>query len=341
MSIVTQLNYDGKGEFLNRNLAMETVRITEFAALAASKYMGLGKKDEADQAAVDAMRTALNELTIQGTIVIGEGERDKAPMLYIGEKVGNGTGPEVDIALDPLEGTNLCAVGAPNSLAVIAISERGGFLNAPDVYMKKIAVGGGLPAGLIDIEASPEKNLKELAKAKKCDISDLVAVILERPRHAELIAKTREAGARIQLIDDGDVAGIIATSRFEAGVDIYMGTGGAPEGVLAAAALKCINGQMQGQLIFDGTIGEEMDVDNQISRAKQMGISDINKIYDINEMAKGDVMVSCTGVTGGWMLKGVRRYAGGATTHSLVMRSHTGTTRFVETEHNFTRKKEI
>jgi fructose-1,6-bisphosphatase II / sedoheptulose-1,7-bisphosphatase len=327
--------------FLDRNLALETVRVTELAALAASKLMGNGKKDEADQLAVDAMRSALNSLAINGVVVIGEGERDQAPMLYIGERVGSGNGPEVDIALDPLEGTNLCATGSPNSIAVVAISERGKFLHAPDVYMDKIAVGGGLPADLLDITKEPSYNLKELAKAKGCEVNDLVAVILDRPRHKELIAKVRETGARIQLITDGDVAGIIATTRAEAGVDIYMGIGGAPEGVLAAAALKCVGGQMQSRLLFDDGIGEKIDTEAQKLRATRMGILDHNRIYAINDMCRGDVMLSATGVTGGWMLKGVRRIAGGALTHSLVMRSHTGTVRFVETEHNFTRKKKV
>lgn len=321
---------------LGRNLALETVRVTEAAALACSKLMGRGDEKAADQAAVDAMRTALNSLDIDGTIVIGEGERDEAPMLYIGEKVGSGRGPEVDIALDPLEGTTICAKGAPNALAVVAIAEKGGFLNAPDVYMDKIAVGGGLPKGVINIDDSPKKNLQNLAKARKCEISDLLVVILDRPRHEELIARVRETKARIQLIGDGDVAGIIAATRPETGVDIYMGIGGAPEGVLAAAALCCVDGQMQGRLIFDGKNSAE-----QKTRAKRMGIKDFNKVYTRNELAHGDVMFAATGVTSGWMLQGIRRYRGGATSHSIVMRSHTGTTRFVHAEHNFTRKKEL
>ncbi len=320
---------------LERNLALETVRVTEAAALSAATWMGRGSEDDADQAAVDAMRKALNSINIQGTVVIGEGERDKAPMLYIGEKVGTGTGPEVDIALDPLEGTTICATGTPNALAVIAIAEKGGFLNAPDVYMEKIAVGGGLPDGVINLDDNIERNLKNLAKAKKCDVSDLMVVILDRPRHQELIAKVREQKARIQLIGDGDVAGIIATTRPESGVDMYVGIGGAPEGVLAAAALKCVDGQMHGRLYFKS----EKVSEEQIERAKAMGIKDLNKIYTINEMAKGDVMFSATGVTTGWMLQGVRRHGNnGAKTHSLVMRSRTGTVRFVETEHNFDRK---
>jgi fructose-1,6-bisphosphatase II / sedoheptulose-1,7-bisphosphatase len=320
---------------LERNLALETVRVTEAAALAASKWMGLGNEDAADQAAVDAMRKALNSLNIQGTVVIGEGERDKAPMLYIGEKVGNGNGPEVDIALDPLEGTTICATGTPNALAVVAVAEKGGFLNAPDVYMEKIAVGGGLPKGVVTLDDKVETNLKNLAKAKKCDVEDLVVVILDRPRHEEIIAKVREQKARIQLIGDGDVAGIIATTRPESGVSMYMGIGGAPEGVLAAAALKCAGGQMQGRLWFKS----DKVTQTQIDRAKTMGIKDLNKVYDLHEMAKGDVMISATGVTSGWMLQGVRRYGNGAKTHSIVMRSRTGTVRFVETEHNFSIKK--
>jgi fructose-1,6-bisphosphatase II / sedoheptulose-1,7-bisphosphatase len=235
---------------LDRNLALEVVRVTEAAALAASRLMGRGDEKAADQAAVDAMRSALNGLAIQGIVVIGEGERDEAPMLYIGEKVGKGTGPRVDIALDPLEGTTITAKGGPNALAVIAMAEEGGFLNAPDVYMDKIAVGGGLPDEVVDIDEQPKTNLKNLAKAKKTDVADLVVCILDRPRHADLIAKVRDAGARIMLIGDGDVSGVIATSRPDSGVDIYMGSGGAPEGVLAAAALRCIGGQMQARLLF-------------------------------------------------------------------------------------------
>jgi fructose-1,6-bisphosphatase II / sedoheptulose-1,7-bisphosphatase len=316
----------------DRNFALEAVRVTEAAALACSGLMGRGDEKKADQAAVNAMREALNGLTIDGTVVIGEGERDKAPMLYIGEKVGNapGVGPKIDIALDPLEGTTICAKGGVNALAVIAMAEKGGFLHAPDVYMEKIAVGGGLPEGVVDLDNSPLKNLKNLAKAKGCGISDLVIVILERDRHAELIAKVREAGARIQMISDGDVAGVIATALPETGVDAYMGIGGAPEGVLAAAALRSIGGQMQGRLLFTGTEEKE--------RAKRMGISDFNRKYQLEDLARGDVMFAATGVTDGSMLRGVRLFAGGATTHSIVMRSKTGTVRLVEAKHNFTRK---
>ncbi|MGQ0675671.1 MAG: class II fructose-bisphosphatase [Rhodospirillales bacterium] len=314
----------------DRNLALEAVRVTEAAALAASRLMGRGDEKAADQAAVDAMRAALNVLQIDGVVVIGEGERDEAPMLYIGEKVGSG-GPAYDIALDPLEGTTITARGGANALAVIAFAERGKFLNAPDVYMDKIAIGGGLPDGVVDLDAAPRENLKNLAKAKKLDVGDVVACILDRPRHGELIAKSREAGARIRLISDGDVAGAIATSTPDSGVDIYMVSGGAPEGVLAAAALRCIGGQMQGRLVFRN--------DDEKGRARRLGIADLNRKYGLEELAAGDVMFACTGVTDGAMLKGVRRFAGGASTHSLVMRSSTGTVRLIETRHNFQRKK--
>jgi fructose-1,6-bisphosphatase II / sedoheptulose-1,7-bisphosphatase len=311
---------------LDRNLAMEVVRVTEAAALAASRLMGRGDEKAADQAAVDHMRRALNALPIDGTVVIGEGERDEAPMLFIGEKVGSG-GAKVDIALDPLEGTTITAKGAPNALAVVAMAEAGGFLNAPDVYMDKIAVGGGLPANLVDLDASPADNLKAIAKAKQVEVADIVACILDRPRHAELIAKVREAGARIMLISDGDVSGVIATSRPDSGVDIYMGSGGAPEGVLAAAALRCIGGQIQGRLLFRN--------DDERGRAKRMGVTDFNRKYSTTELAKGDVMFAATGVTDGSMLKGVRRFHGGASTHSIVMRSKTGTVRTIEATHNY------
>lgn len=314
---------------LDRNMAMETVRVTEVTALAASRWMGRGDEKAADQAAVNAMRNALNDLAVDGTVVIGEGERDKAPMLYIGEKVGAG-GTPVDIALDPLEGTTITAKGGANALAVIAMAESGGFLNAPDVYMDKIAVGGGLPEGVVDLDAEPAENLTSLAKAKKVDISDLVVCILDRPRHSELIAKVRAAGARIMLISDGDVSGIIATSGYNAGVDIYMGIGGAPEGVLAAAALRCIGGQMQGRLVFRK--------EEEYERARRWGITEFDRTYDLEELAGGDVMFAATGVTDGTMLKGVRRFAGGAQTHSMVMRSKTGTVRFIDADHNFTRK---
>ncbi len=315
---------------MDRNLALEVVRVTEAAALAASKLMGRGDEKMADQAAVDAMRTTLNSLAIEGTVVIGEGERDEAPMLFIGEKVGLGRGPKIDIALDPLEGTTITAKGLPNALAVIAMAEDGGFLNAPDVYMDKIAVGGGLPDGIVDLDKTPAENLKDLAKAKKVDLADLVVCILDRPRHSELIAKVREAGARIMLIGDGDVSGVIATSTGDSGIDIYMGSGGAPEGVLAAAALRAIGGQIQGRLLFRN--------DDEKGRARKWGITDLNRKYSMTDMAKGDVMFAATGVTSGSMLKGVRRFSNGAETHSIVMRSKTGTVRWISAHHNFTIK---
>ena len=318
---------------MDRNLALEAVRVTEAAALSASKWMGRGDEKEADQAAVDAMRVALNSLQIQGTVRIGEGERDEAPMLYIGEEVGTGEGPKIDIALDPLEGTTITAKGGGNALAVIAMAEEGGFLNAPDTYMEKIAVGNNLPEGVIDLDEEVDVNLKELAKAKRVDISDLVACVLDRPRHDEIIRKTREAGARILLIGDGDVSGVIATSQIEAGVDIYMGTGGAPEGVLAAAALRCIGGQMQGRLVF--RTQDERD------RAARLGIEDFQKKYGLMDLASGEVMFAATGVTSGTMLRGVRRYREGAKTHSMIMRSKSGTVRYVEAEHNFTKKTSV
>jgi fructose-1,6-bisphosphatase II / sedoheptulose-1,7-bisphosphatase len=323
-----------KDWIMDRNFALEAVRVTEAAALSASHWTGRGREKDADQAAVNAMREALNGLTIDGTVVIGEGERDKAPMLYIGEKVGTGEGPRIDIALDPLEGTTLCATSGANSLAVMAMAEHGGFLHAPDVYMDKIAVGGGLPDGVVDMDATVVENLKNLAKARKKDVSDLTVVVLKRDRHEKIIAHLREAGCRVQLISDGDVAGVIATSTPTTGIDMYMGIGGAPEGVLAAAALRCIGGQMQGRLLFDGE-------DEQKERAKRMGITDLSRKYGLTDLAKGDVMFAATGVTDGAMLKGVKRWAGGASTHSIVMRSATGTVRLIEAMHNFGLKTEI
>lgn len=315
---------------MDRNLALEVVRVTEAAALAASLLMGRGDEKAADKAAVDAMRNALNSLHIDGTVVIGEGERDEAPMLYIGEKVGGGKGPEVDIALDPLEGTTITAKGGQNALAVVALAEKGGFLNAPDVYMDKIAVGGDVPQDIVDLDAEPLENLKRLAAFKGANISELTVCILDRPRHEELIAKVRDAGARITLIQDGDVSGVIATTEPETGVDIYMGSGGAPEGVLAAAALRCLGGAMQGRLLFRN--------DDERARARKWGIEDLDRKYDVLDMASGDVMFAATGVTNGAFLKGVRRFAGGAETHSIVMRSKSGTVRTINAMHNFKRK---
>jgi fructose-1,6-bisphosphatase II / sedoheptulose-1,7-bisphosphatase len=313
-------------DIMDRNLALEAVRVTEAAALSASRLMGRGDEKAADQAAVDAMRNALNSLEIDGTVVIGEGERDEAPMLYIGEKVGKG-GPKTDIALDPLEGTTITAKGGNNALAVIAMAEKGGFLNAPDVYMDKIAVGAGLPHDLVDLDETPEKNLTELSKALKKDLSDLLVCILDRPRHEELIRSVRAAGARIMLISDGDVSGVIATSEPNSGVDIYIGSGGAPEGVLAAAALRCIGGFIQGRLLFRN--------DDERKRAARWNIEDLDRKYDLMDLASGNVMFAATGVTDGAMVDGVRRFADRATTYSIIMRSKTGTVRRIETHHNF------
>jgi fructose-1,6-bisphosphatase II / sedoheptulose-1,7-bisphosphatase len=318
---------------LDRHLALEAVRATELAALSASRLIGKGDEKAADQAAVDAMRQALNSFEMDGTVVIGEGERDEAPMLYIGEKVGTGAGPKIDIALDPLEGTTITAKGLANALAVLAFADAGGFLNAPDVYMDKIAVGGGLPEALVDLDETPANNLKNLAKATGREVSDLVVCILDRPRHAELIAKVRAAGAKIMLIGDGDVGGVMATSDPETGIDMYCGSGGAPEGVLAAAALRCIGGQMQGRLLFRN--------DDERGRAHRLGITDLDRKYGLLELAHGNVMFAATGVTNGTMLKGVRRTANGAFTHSVVMRSESGTVRYIEAEHNFALKPDF
>ena len=316
---------------VDRNLALELVRVTEAAGLAAARWMGRGDKNAADGAAVEAMRKAFDTVAICGTVVIGEGEMDEAPMLYIGEKVGlygrAGGGPEVDIAVDPLEGTSLTAKGAPNAMACLALAPRGGFLHAPDVYMEKIAVGPGLPPGVVDIDASVEENLRNLAKAKNCTINDLVVCLLDRDRHKDIVKRCRAVGARIMMIPDGDVSGVVAVSQPETGVHLYLGSGGAPEGVLAAAALRCIGGQMQGKLLFEN--------DEQVNRAREMGITDPNRVYGLEDMAKGDVMFAATGVTTGPMLRGVRTIAGGAITHSIVMRSKSGTVRYVEGHHNF------
>ncbi|MFA6280227.1 MAG: class II fructose-bisphosphatase [Bdellovibrionales bacterium] len=319
-----------KDAYMDRNLALELGRVAEAAALSCATMVGRGDEKMADQMAVDGMRRALNVLDIEGTVVIGEGERDEAPMLYIGEKVGTGKGIKVDIALDPLEGTTICATGGYNAMAVVAMAQAGGFLHAPDVYMDKIAVGVGLPDGVVDLDASPEENLKNLARAKGAELAELQVCILDRPRHQELIARVRACGARIMLIGDGDVAGVIATSEPDSGIDLYIGTGGAPEGVLAAAALQCIGGQMQGRLVFRN--------DAEKGRAAKAGITDLGKKYELNELAYGDVMFAATGVTNGATLKGVRLFAGGAITHSVVMRSRTGTVRYITAHHNFNRK---
>ena len=316
---------------LDRNLALEAVRVTEAAALSASRLIGRVYEKAADQAAVDSMRHALNALDIDGTVVIGEGERDEAPMLYIGENVGKG-GPKIDIALDPLEGTTITAKGGQNALAVMAFATHGGFLNAPDVYMDKIAVGGGLPEGVVDLDKSIKENLANLSDAKNVSISDLLVCILDRPRHAEIINEVRNAGARIMLISDGDVSGVIASAQNETGVDLYVGSGGAPEGVLAAAALRCIGGQMQGRLLFRN--------EDEVGRAKRIGIENLDAKYTLSQLASGEVLFAATGVTDGTMLRGVNRNGERAYTHSIIMRSSTGTVRKIEAFHDWTKKTE-
>jgi fructose-1,6-bisphosphatase II / sedoheptulose-1,7-bisphosphatase len=276
------------------------------------------------------MRRELGKLPIDGTVVIGEGEMDEAPMLFIGEKVGTKAGPKVDIAVDPLEGTTLCAKNMPGAIATLAMAERGTLLHAPDIYMDKIAVGAGLPPGVVNLDDSVANNLRNLARAKKCDVSDLTACLLDRDRHQELIAQCREAGVRVTLISDGDVAGVIATAMPDADIDIYLGSGGAPEGVLAAAALRCVGGQMQGRLLYES--------DDQIERVRSMGHADPKRCFSVEELARGDVMFAATGVTNGAMLRGVRRRPDHAITHSIVMRSHSGTVRFIEAHHNFVQK---
>ena len=314
---------------MDRNLALELARVSEAAALACGRWVGKGNKIAADEAATDAMRRTLDALDITGTVVIGEGEMDEAPMLYIGEKLGNGSSPEVDIAVDPLEGTNLCAKGINGAIATIALAPKGGFLHAPDMYMEKIAVGPAA-SGVIDINASPSENLTRIAEAKACNIEDLTVVLLDRPRHDKAIAEIRQAGARIHLIPDGDVAAAIAAAVEGSGIDMMMGIGGAPEGVLAAAALKCMGGDMQGRLIFK--------TEEEKARAPGMGITDFDKVYLCEEMAGGDLFFAATGVTNGDFLNGVRYFAGGAETHTLVMRSKSRTVRFIKTRHHFDHK---
>lgn len=314
---------------MNRNLALEFVRVTEMAAIASARLMGRGDEKAADQAAVDAMRSMLDSVDCQATIVIGEGERDEAPMLYIGEKVGSGDGTELEIAVDPLEGTTICANGGPNSISVMAIGEKGNLLHAPDTYMQKIAVGPEAK-GCIDITQSPTENLKRIAEAKKCRVQDLTAIVLERPRHADLIQELRSTGCRINLIGDGDVSAAIATARPDSGVDVLFGIGGAPEGVIAAAALRCLGGDFQG--VF------KPRNDKEIERAHAMGVDDINKVMQIEDLASGNVMFAATGVTTGSFLDGVQFKPWGAITHSLVMRSESGTVRSITAEHHFDKK---
>ncbi|HWW63296.1 MAG TPA: class II fructose-bisphosphatase [Sphingomonadaceae bacterium] len=313
---------------LDRVLVLEMVRVTEAAAIAASRMIGRGDEKAADAAAVEAMRAALNELDLDGTVVIGEGERDKAPMLYIGEKVGaaHGHGPRIDIALDPLEGTTITAKAGPNALAVLAIGEEGCLLNAPDVYMEKIAIGPGYEKGLVSLKNSPTENVKALAKAKGVKPHEIIACVLDRPRHDRLIAELRELGCGIMLIPDGDVAGVIAVTDPDTTIDIYMGQGGAPEGVLAAAALRCVGGQFEGRLVFR--------TDDERARAHKWGIEDLDKIYDLKDLAKGDVIFAATGVTDGSLLEGVKHRKGCMTTESVVMRASSGTVRWVKGEHH-------
>ena len=312
---------------LDRVLVLEMVRVTEAAAIAASTLVGRGDEKAADAAAVEAMRSAFNTLYMDGTIVIGEGERDEAPMLYIGEKVGGapGTGPKIDIALDPLEGTTICAKAGPNSLAVLAIAEEGNLLNAPDVYMDKIAVGPGYPAGVIDLDKTPTQNVEAIAAAKGVKPADIIACVLDRPRHEALIAELRAIGCGVVLIGDGDVAGVIATTDEDTTIDLYMGSGGAPEGVLAAAALRCVGGQFKGRLLFRN--------DDERARAAKWGVTDLDKQYDLTELARGDCIFAATGVTDGSLLDGVKRRGGRMTTNSVVMRASSGTVRWVKGEH--------
>jgi fructose-1,6-bisphosphatase class II len=317
---------------MDRNLALESVRVTEAAAIAAARTVGLGDEKLSDRAAVEAMRTAFNKIDMKARVVIGEGERDEAPMLFIGETLGSGTGPEVELALDPLEGTTICAHGLPNALAVAAFAEPGGFLHAPDVYMMKIAVGPSA-RGVIDLSQSATWNLQRIAEKKDCKLSELTVVILHRPRHENLIREVRALGCRIHLIQDGDVSAAIATCDPETGIDALLGTGGAPEGVIAAAALRCMGGEIQGRLLFRN--------DEEKSRAYKMGIKDLDRIYHMEDLAKGRVMFTATGVTTGAFIKGVNFFSGGCVTHSIVMRSQTGTVRYLTTRHQFGLKPDL
>jgi fructose-1,6-bisphosphatase II / sedoheptulose-1,7-bisphosphatase len=311
---------------LDRILALEIARVTERAAVAAAWLRGRGDEKAADQAAVDAMRREMNNLPIIGTVVIGEGERDEAPMLFIGEKVGGGHGPKVDIAVDPLEGTTLCAKNMPGAIATMAVAEANALLNAPDVYMEKIAIGPGYAKGIVDLDASPEDNIRALAKAKGVKPEEITALILDRPRHADLVAAVRRAGAAVRFITDGDVAGVIHTADPEStGIDIYLGVGGAPEGVLAASALACIGGQIQGRLV--------LDTDEKRGRAAKMGIKDPRKKYAMEDMVKGDCVFAATGVTTGSLLEGVRFRDDMIETETVVMRAATGTVRWIRAEH--------
>ncbi|PXA99624.1 class II fructose-bisphosphatase [Nostoc sp. 3335mG] len=317
----------GDSKNLDRVLVLEMVRVTEAAAIAASTLIGRGDEKAADAAAVEAMRDALNKLYLDGTVVIGEGERDEAPMLFIGEKVGaaQDRGPKIDIALDPLEGTTITAKAGPNALAVLAVAEEGGLLNAPDVYMEKLAVGPGYPEGVIDLNKTPTENIHAIAKAKGVQPHEIIACVLDRPRHEKLIAELRQVGCGIMLIPDGDVAGVIATTDPDTTIDVYMGSGGAPEGVLACAALRCVGGQFKGRLVFRN--------DDERARARKWGIEDLDKVYDLTDLARGDCIFAATGVTDGSLLEGVKRRPGKMTTESVVMRASSGTVRWVKGEH--------
>jgi fructose-1,6-bisphosphatase II len=315
---------------LERELALEFVRVTEAAALAAGRLMGKGDKEAADQAAVDAMRTVFDTVHVDGTVVIGEGEMDEAPMLYIGEKVGTGVEPCVDVAVDPLEGTNLVAKGLPNALSVVAVAPRGCLLHAPDIYMEKIAVGPRAK-GCTSLDATVRENLRAVARALKKNIEDLTAIILDRPRHAKIIEEIRATGARVKLITDGDVSAAIATALDDTGVDILFGTGGAPEGVIAAAALKCLGGELQGRLKPDGA--------DETARVRRMGLEDVNKLLLLDDLVAGeDIFFAATGITDGDMLRGVRYHGQASTTHSLVMRGITGTIRNITATHYLEKK---
>lgn len=329
---MTSTNTTPASSVLDRVLVLEMVRVTEAAAIAAAALVGRGDEKAADAAAVEAMRRAFDELYIDGTVVIGEGERDEAPMLYIGEKVGGapGKGPKIDIALDPLEGTTITAKAGPNALAVLAAAEEGCLLNAPDVYMEKLAVGPGYPQGVISLDRSVRENVEAVAAAKGVEPAQIIVCVLDRPRHAELIAQLREIGCGIQLIPDGDVAGVIATTDEDTTIDIYMGSGGAPEGVLAAAALRCVGGQFNGRLLFRN--------DDERARARKWGIEDLDRIYQLEDLAKGDCIFAATGVTDGSLLSGVKRHSrphgpSVLSTESVVMRASTGTVRWIKGEH--------
>lgn len=318
---------------LNRNLALEAVRATEAAAISASSLMGRGDEELADRTAAEALRNALNSMYLDGCVVIGEGDKEHNPILYTGEKVGMGAGPEIDFALEPIECTTSAAKGGPNALSIVAMAERGNLMKTPPIYMNKIAVGGDLPEGIIDLDATPGENVRAVAEAKGCDVSDLVVCVLERPRHDGIIASIRETGARIRLIQDGDVSAVIATSQPSSDIDMYIGIGGALEGVIGAVAMKCAGGQFKGRFVFRKPEERKLAYD--------LGIDDLDKQYTLDDLVQGDVMFAATGITDGTLLKGVQRTGSLAITHSLVMNSKTGTVRFVEAHHNLDRLSDL